>query len=147
MKSRPMVLLVEDDPDLTRFADLALRLSGYRAVTAYDGESAMRAARQDRPDVVVLDLRLPGLDGWQVLAALQREPGLASVPVVILTASADPRDCERAQTARIADFVLKPLTADRLLEVVERALAAPRAAPSGAVALGRERQPAGPPAS
>jgi two-component system KDP operon response regulator KdpE len=128
MKGRPTVLLVEDDPDLTRFADLALRLSGYRAVTAGDGESAVRAAQRTRPDVVVLDLRLPRLDGWQVLAALQRDPELATVPVVILTASADPRDRERARTARIADFVQKPLTADRLLEVVEHALAAPRVA-------------------
>ena len=126
MKSRPTVLLIEDDPDLTRFADLALRLSGYRAVMAGDGESAVRTAQRERPDVVVLDLRLPRLDGWQVLAALQREPELAAVPVVILTASADPHDQERARTAGIADFVLKPLTADRLLEVVERALAAPR---------------------
>ena len=72
MKSRPTVLLVEDDPDLTRFADLALRLGGYRAVTAGDGASAVRAAQQVRPDVVVLDLRLPCLDGWQVLAARLR---------------------------------------------------------------------------
>ena len=128
MKSRPTVLLVEDDPDLTRFADLALRLGGYRAVTAGDGAAAVRAAQEMKPDVVVLDLRLPCLDGWQVLAALQEEADLSEVPVVILTASADPRDRERARTARIADFVLKPLTADRLLEVVEHALATPRAA-------------------
>ena len=128
MKSRPTVLLVEDDPDLTRFADIALRLSGYRAVTAGDGAAAVRTALQVRPDVVVLDLRLPCLDGWQVLEALQHEPELAAVPVVVLTASADPRDRERARTAHVADFVLKPLTADRLLEVVEHALAAPRAA-------------------
>jgi CheY-like chemotaxis protein len=140
MKSRPTVLLVEDDPDLTRFADLALRLSGYRAVTAGDGASAILAARQVRPDVVVLDLRLPCLDGWQVLAALQHEPELARVPVVVLTASADPRDRERARTARIADFVLKPLTADRLLEVVERALAEPRAA-AGADERASAREP------
>src|SRR5919198_739039 len=57
MKSRPTVLLVEDDPDLTRFADLALRLSGYRAVTAADGISAVLAARRERPDVGVLDHR------------------------------------------------------------------------------------------
>jgi CheY-like chemotaxis protein len=128
MKSRPTVLLVEDDPDLTRFADLALRLSGYRAVTAGDGATAVTTARRERPDVVVLDLGLPCLDGWQVLAALQQEPGLTHVPVVILTASANPRDRERARTARIADFVVKPVTADRLLDVVARALAAPSSA-------------------
>ncbi len=126
MKGRPTVLLVDDDPDLTRFAHLALRLSGYRAVTADDGEVAIRTARRERPDLVLLDLGLPRLDGWQVLTALRGEPALARVPVVILTASADPLDRERARTAAIAGFVLKPVTTDRLLDLVARALAAPR---------------------
>jgi CheY-like chemotaxis protein len=86
-------------------------------------------AYETHPDLVLLDLRLPRLDGWEVLAALQREETLDMVPVVILTASADPQDQERARAARVTDYVVKPLTADRLLEVVERALAAP--APSG----------------
>jgi CheY-like chemotaxis protein len=102
-------------------------------VTAADGVSAVLTARRTRPDVIVLDLRLPCLDGWQVLAALQNDPALAMVPVVVLTASADPRDHARARTARVAEFVLKPLTADRLLEVVERALAAPQAATAAEV--------------
>jgi CheY-like chemotaxis protein len=133
MNSRPTVLLVEDDPDLTRFAALTLRLSGYRAVTAEDGETAILTARRERPDVIVLDLRLPRLDGWQVLAALEREPGLARVPVVLLTASANPCDRERARTAPIVDFVVKPVTADRLLDIVARALAASPAEPAQAM--------------
>ncbi|HEY7061686.1 MAG TPA: response regulator [Chloroflexota bacterium] len=124
MTRRSTVLLVEDDPDLTRFADIALRLAGYHAVTVSDGEAAVAAARRIHPDMVLLDLRLPLLDGWQVLAALQGEPELAAVPVVILSASADPRDHERARTARIAGWVQKPLTANRLLDVVEQTLAA-----------------------
>ena len=129
MSYQPTVLLVEDDPDLARFAGTALRLGGYRPMMATDGEAAVATAQRVRPDVVLLDLRLPRMDGWAVLAALQDEQGLREVPVVMLTASSDPRDRQRARTERIADFVQKPITVDRLLDVVERALQTARPVP------------------
>ena len=123
MSPRPTVLLVEDDPDLLRFAQVTLRLGGYRPVTASDGVQALTLARKRPPDLVLLDLRLPGLDGWEVLAALRDEPALRTVPVVLLTATINAVAAERALDARVADYLVKPVSADDLLDAVERALA------------------------
>ena len=123
MSPRPTVLLVEDDPDLLRFAQVTLRLGGYRPVTASDGVQALSLARKRPPDLVLLDLRLPGLDGWEVLAALRDEPALRTVPVVLLTATINAAATERALDARVADYLVKPVSADDLLDAVERALA------------------------
>ncbi len=123
------MLVVDDEQHIVDFVAMGLEGRSMEVKVALDGSAALKDLEEFRPDVVVLDLMLPRLDGWEVLAALQREETLDMVPVVILTASADPHDQERARAARVTDYVVKPLTADRLLEVVERALAAP--APSG----------------
>lgn len=123
MSGRPTVLLVEDDPDLLRFARLTLRLGGYRALTASDGADALALLRRSRPDLMLLDLRLPGVDGWQVLATLQAEPTLQHVRVVILTASADYDEERRARASGVVEYLVKPISADGLLDAVDRALA------------------------
>ena len=122
MSGQPTVLLVEDDPDLLRFAQVTLRLGGYHAVTATDGQKAVAAARRRAPDLVLLDLRLPRLSGRGVLAALQADPRPCMVPVVMLTASAGPEAHERARSAGVADYLHKPVSADELLAAVERGL-------------------------
>ncbi|HEY7064424.1 MAG TPA: response regulator [Chloroflexota bacterium] len=122
MSPRTTVLLVEDDPDLLRFAEVTLRLGGYRAVTATDGATGVALARKARPRLVLLDLRLPQMDGWQVLETLRAEPATAALPVLVLTASAGPQDKDRALAAGVSDYLVKPVSADALLAAVERAL-------------------------
>ena len=122
MSARNTVLLVEDDPDLLRFAQVTLRLGGYRALIANDGVTGLALARKARPQLILLDLRLPGMDGWQVLRGLREAPGLAAVPVVMLTASAGTDDRDRALQAGAVDYLVKPVSADDLLAAVARAL-------------------------
>src|SRR5437764_13308795 len=105
MSARSTVLLVEDDPDLLRFAQVTLRLGGYRPLTATDGQTGVMLARKARPHLVVLDLRLPELDGWQVLQTLRAEPRTARLPVLVLTASAGPADRDRALAAGVSDYL------------------------------------------
>jgi two-component system KDP operon response regulator KdpE len=131
MSRRPTVLLVEDDPDLLRFAHVTLRLGGYHVLTATDGEAALSTARRGRPAAIVLDLRLPVLDGWQVLESLSEDPGLSGIPVVVITATADVWGRPRALEAGVADYLVKPVSADDLLGALERVLAGPpRATPA-----------------
>src|SRR5438067_894281 len=126
MSTRQTVLLVEDDPDLLRFADVTLRLSGYRVVTATDGLSALSAARKVRPAMMLLDLRLPGLDGWQVLEVMGQDPVLRKLPVIVVTATADAGARPLTEAAGVTEYLVKPLSADALLAAVERVMSAPR---------------------
>ena len=126
MQQSRSILIVEDDPDLLRFAQVALGMDGYNVQLATDGEQAMALVRARRPDLVVLDLRLPLADGWQVLSFLQSDAMQPTVPVVVLTATAGPRERDRALAAGVADYLVKPVSADRLLDAVARALGIPR---------------------
>ena len=122
MSNRQTILLVEDDPDLLRFADVTLRLGGYRVYTATDGLSALSAARKVRPAIMLLDLRLPGLDGWQVLAVMAEDPVLRDLPVIVVTATADAGSRPLTEAAGVTEYLVKPLSADALLAAVERVL-------------------------
>jgi two-component system, OmpR family, response regulator len=126
MQQPRSILIVEDDPDLLRFAEVALSMDGYDVRVATDGEQAMALVRARRPDLVVLDLLLPLADGWQVLSFLQSDAMRPEVPVVVLTATAGPRERDRALAAGVADYLIKPVSADKLLDAVARALGRPR---------------------
>jgi DNA-binding response OmpR family regulator len=126
MQQPRSILIVEDDPDLLRFAEVALSMDGYDVRVATDGEQAMALVRARRPDLVVLDLLLPLADGWQVLSFLQSDDMRPEVPVVVLTATAGPRERDRALAAGVADYLVKPVSADKLLDAVARALGSPR---------------------
>ncbi|PRY49013.1 winged helix family two component transcriptional regulator [Geodermatophilus tzadiensis] len=106
------VLVVDDDPLLTRALRVTLRASGYEVVTAVDGRTALREAAAERPDLVVLDLGLPDLDGTEVLAGLR--PWFAG-PVLVLSARADSRDKVGALDAGADDYVSKPFDTGELL--------------------------------
>ncbi len=106
------VLVVDDDPQLTRALRVTLRASGYEVVTAADGRTALREAATERPDLVVLDLGLPDLDGIEVLAGLR--PWFVG-PVLVLSARADSRDKVGALDAGADDYVTKPFAMAELL--------------------------------
>src|SRR2546423_10907651 len=87
---RRMVLVVEDDPPLRRMIGIFLRAAGYLVCAAEDGSRGLALARDERPDLMLLDLMLPGLDGWEVLRRIKGDALTAAIPVLVLTASADP---------------------------------------------------------
>ena len=106
------VLVVDDDPQLTRALRISLRASGYDVVTAADGRAALREVAAHHPDLVVLDLGLPDLDGTEVLAGLR--PGFTG-PVLVLSARVDSRDKIGALDAGADDYVSKPFDMGELL--------------------------------
>ncbi len=114
------VLVVDDEPDLADMVATALRFDGCRAVTAGDGDSAMQAARELRPDIAVLDVMLPGQDGISLLSRLRTEhPGL---PVVLLTARGETRDRVSGLRAGADDYVTKPFSLEELLARLQAVL-------------------------
>jgi two-component system KDP operon response regulator KdpE len=120
------VLVVDDEPQIVRTLRINLTARGYHVLTAPDGRSALHAAAEGRPDVVVLDLGLPDLDGIEVIAGLR---GWSSVPILVLSARTDPLDKVRALDAGADDYVTKPFGMAELLArlraAVRRAVIAP----------------------
>ncbi|MGH2585371.1 MAG: response regulator transcription factor [Dehalococcoidia bacterium] len=112
------ILVVEDDLALARLIEALLASAGYDVRTAGDGERALESARAEKPALVLLDLTLPRIDGWEVLARLRAMPD--PPPVVLFTAHHAAE--ERARAAGAAAAILKPFDVDDLLETVRRLL-------------------------
>ncbi|PPK64369.1 response regulator [Actinokineospora auranticolor] len=106
------VLVVDDEPQIVRALRINLTARGYDVRTAHDGAAALRAAAESKPDVVVLDLGLPDIDGAEVIEGLR---GWTTVPIIVLSARGDSGDKVRALDAGADDYVTKPFGMDELL--------------------------------
>ena len=109
------VLVVEDDADLRQSICTVLDDAGYSSRAAENGEVALERVREERPCVILLDLMMPIMNGWEFRSEQLRDPKLSSIPVVIMTA--DGRGADKARTLH-ADYLKKPIHLDALLELV-----------------------------
>jgi signal transduction histidine kinase/CheY-like chemotaxis protein len=134
------LLLVEDDASAVRLLREYVKTAGYSLRVAHDGETALEMARAQRPDAVLLDVLLPGVDGWEVLRRLKADSDLGDIPVVIVTI-VDEQEVGLALGA--FDYLLKPVHRDRLLACLERVAGTDSALPSGAVVLAVDDEAAG----
>ncbi|GAA4658041.1 response regulator transcription factor [Amycolatopsis dongchuanensis] len=106
------VLVVDDEPQIVRALRINLAARGYQVITAHDGAAALRAVADTKPDVVILDLGLPDMDGNEVIAGLR---GWTTVPIIVLSARSDSPDKVQALDAGADDYVTKPFGMDELL--------------------------------
>ncbi len=116
------ILVVEDEKDLADLVAINLEMAGYRATTARDGVEGLEVVRRDPPDLLLLDVMMPRLDGWGVLAALQEDPATRDLPVVMLTALSGERDIIRGHLSGAVEFVTKPFDLKQLMATVSDAL-------------------------
>jgi len=118
------VLIVDDEPDILLFVRVNMEMQGHDVVTAPDGEAALVAVREERPDVVILDVMMPRLDGWQVLERLKADDDLLvrTIPVVMLTALGSDYDQVRGGIEGAVQYLPKPVTSDALVGAVQAAL-------------------------
>ncbi|HEY1067416.1 MAG TPA: response regulator [Pirellulales bacterium] len=108
-ETRRRVLVVDDDRDAVAMMDYLLRLRGYEVRKAYDGVRALEAAQEFRPQVIVLDLVLPEMDGWEMAKRLRREPWGRGIRVIALSGYGEPRHKRRAQEAGCDYHITKPV--------------------------------------
>jgi DNA-binding response OmpR family regulator len=120
MHDRATVLMIDDDREIVRGACLRLRADGYRMLTAGDAEAGIAAAIANHPDVILLDVRLPGQDGLAALSELKRRSETKHIPVVMLSASVV--DQQAALDAGARFFLRKPYRGDMLMQAVWAAL-------------------------
>ncbi len=133
------ILVVDDEPDITALVAYHLAKSGYRVSTAATGADALRAAREERPDIVVLDLMLPGLSGYEVLGELRKREETQDVGVILLTARREEADRIRGISLGADDYLTKPFSPHELalrVGALLRRLAAPAVTAGSTIAAG-----------
>lgn len=120
IKNDYKVLVVDDDPDGATTLSMLLELAGFEAASAHDGPSALRAAIAFRPDAIVLDIGLPGLDGYQVARHIRSSPELKGIVLIALTGHGRDADRERSSQAGFDHHFVKPTDPNTLCDVLSR---------------------------
>jgi len=127
MEEKPYILIVDDDPDILEGITTILESRPYRLATARDGKKCMEMLAQEIPDLLILDLLMPRLDGWGVIREMRSEPRYADVPIMVLTtviedASRRRYELETGLAMDVQDYVQKPAKPDDLIKCVQKLL-------------------------
>jgi CheY-like chemotaxis protein len=124
------VLLIDDDPHLRKILSRVLSKYNYEVVIAEDGMTGLRAARNERPDLIILDIIMPGMDGFEVAQRLHSDPICARIPIMVLTAYATPYGRKTAVEVGVDDFVTKPFGLDEIVAKVKAMTTTPFVSPN-----------------
>ncbi|HEX6940406.1 MAG TPA: response regulator [Longimicrobiales bacterium] len=120
------ILVVDDDPDALEIVGTYLESRGYKVATASDGRQALAMVEELRPSLVLLDVMMPGMDGWEVSRVIKNHPEYSDTRVVMLTARGEFSDKQEGLRAGADDYIVKPIRLDELGQKVERNLEARR---------------------
>ena len=113
------ILVVDDEPDLVVIISKALKYKGYEVITASDGQEGLDKAKTQKPDLIILDLMLPKINGYKVCGLLKRDTKYAKIPVILLTAKATVKDIELGEKIGADAYITKPYECDALLSKIE----------------------------
>ena len=114
------VLIVDDDPDMVMVLGMLMKVNGITALKAFGGVEGLEKARTDKPDVILLDIMMPDMDGYEVMKELRSDKTTKGIPVVFLTARTDEEYKERAETLGADGYITKPYDRDSLMETIRR---------------------------
>tara|TARA_R110002072_G_scaffold241027_8_gene399700 strand:+ start:55752 stop:56129 length:378 start_codon:yes stop_codon:yes gene_type:complete len=114
------VLIIEDEKLIIVSTQMVLEAAGFRVESATNGEAGITQARTQAPDLILLDIMMPGIDGWETLTRLKRDSATSGVPVVIFTAREHSRGHQKSAEMGAADYFRKPFEPDELIELVEK---------------------------
>ena len=115
------ILVIEDEPNLRKVIRANLIASGYEVSTASNGEDGLKLAQNDTPDLILLDIKMPGMSGWNVLTALRNSPRCQRVPLIIVTAFLGQNEAVRAHEMG-AGYITKPFAVGELLSEIKQAI-------------------------
>jgi DNA-binding response OmpR family regulator len=120
--SRAAILIADDDEDILELVRVRLSRSGYETLLARDGVEALALARERRPDLALLDISMPNMSGYDVAAALKADPATEAIPVILLTARAQPSDVAKGFEVGADDYITKPFSPQELHSRIAAAL-------------------------
>jgi len=125
VEKKAKILIVDDDPDLVESTKIVLESKPYDVIVAYEGTEGLRKAKEESPDLIILDIIMPGKDGFTVAEQLKKDPELSRIPVIMLTSFASKRGetsipVSRGYELETEDYIDKPVSPDELLRRVER---------------------------
>ena len=123
METKKKILVVDDEKQLVSLVSLHMDMAGYEVLSARDGEEALAVVSAHKPDLLILDLMLPKIDGWEVCRRIRTEPEISDTPVIMLTACSDSGDKLRGFECGADDYVTKPFSPRELVARVKRVLA------------------------
>ncbi|MFO8113622.1 MAG: response regulator [Desulfosalsimonadaceae bacterium] len=124
MSEQKLIMVVDDDPDLVEAVAMKLASKNYRVAKAYDGEEAIEKIKEEKPDLVILDVMMPRKNGWVVCDEIKKDDGLKNIIVVMLTAVGDAVQStsythHEGKTTLADDYIPKPIDMDQLMEIVD----------------------------
>jgi CheY-like chemotaxis protein len=125
-RTKPLVLVADDDPDILTLVTLRLQKSGYGVVTATDGVEALAALGKHGPDLAIVDVRMPNMDGLELIRRIRSDEATAKLPVIALSANVRDVNLSQGFEAGADEYVKKPFSPSQLIELVEQKLAASR---------------------
>jgi CheY-like chemotaxis protein len=113
------ILIVEDNMDTYELVHFILEKNGFETFLAVNGRDGVTAAQKQKPDLIIMDMAMPEMDGWTATAQIKRDKNLSSIPLLALTAHALPADRQRAMDAGCDEYITKPMDLDDLVETVQ----------------------------
>jgi DNA-binding response OmpR family regulator len=116
------VLVVDDNLDIAKLVSTRLRLNNYQVISAQSGREGLEKARRENPDLILLDVTMPDMDGYETLEKIKEDGQIKSIPVIMLTAKSQVDDLARAVQAGAVDYIVKPFDTAALLEKAKKAL-------------------------
>jgi DNA-binding response OmpR family regulator len=122
MGDKKKILIVDDERDIVKALMIRLKANGYDVVAAFDGAQGVFMAHKEKPDLVILDIRMPAGDGFSVAERLKRSTNTFTIPIIFLTGSPEKNSEERAAKAGARFYIKKPYDAEELLDAIRRAL-------------------------
>jgi len=120
--SKRKILVVDDDPTMVKLINVNLKLNNFAVIEATSGEQALDKLSGEKPDLVVLDIMMPGVDGWEVLSRIRSNPDTEEMPVILVTAKTQDSDVIRGWELGADEYVIKPFNPLLLVEVIKMVL-------------------------
>lgn len=112
------ILIIDDEEDIIELTKMAFEARGYHVLKAYDGKSGLKIAQNQNPDLILLDIMMPGIDGIKVCQLIKANTQTKKIPVLMLSAKAQPSDIESGKRAGCDDYVIKPFEMNELISKI-----------------------------